>query len=331
MKDIQKDKLKEQALADALSNIEKRFGKGSILNMQEVSNLNVEVIPTGCLALDAALGVGGLPRGRIVEFFGENMSSKSTLSLKAIGICQKMGGRAAYIDAENAFDAKWATKLGVDVDSLIVSQSSSGEEALEIVETLVRSNAIDIIVVDSVAALVPKAELEGEMGDSQVALQARLMSKALRKITGAVNQSKCVVIFINQLRDMIGVYFGNPTTTTGGKALKFYASLRIEIRKIGKIKDGENLIGQRVKAKVVKNKLAAPYKEAEYDLLFEYGIDDASNLIDLAIRFGIIDKKGAWFMYNNENIGQGKIKTAEMLRGNKKLFEEIETKVKEKL
>jgi len=320
---------KTKAIDLALSQIEKRFGKGAVLDMKEVSRTNVEVIPTGCLGLDAALGIGGLPKGRIIEFFGENMSSKSTLALKAMGVAQKLGGKAALLDIENAFDAKWAAKLGVDVDSLIVSQSNCGEEALEIAEVLIRSNSIDIIVIDSVAALVPKAEIEGEMTDSQVALQARMMSKALRKITGAVNQSRCIVIFINQLRDSIGKFFGNPNVTPGGRALKFYSSIRIEIRKIGMIKEGDAIVGQHVKAKVVKNKLGAPYKEAEYDLLFETGIDDVGNLVDLATEASIIEKGGSWYSYGDIKIGQGKSNATDYLRNDEKVSKEVETKVKE--
>jgi len=322
---------KNEALNNALNQIEKKFGKGAVLDMQKVSKTSVEVIPTGCLALDIALGVGGLPKGRVIEFFGENMSSKSSLALKIVGMCQKQGGRAAYIDAENAFDPKWSAKLGVDVNSLIVSQSSSGEEALEIAETLIRSNSIDIIVIDSVAALVPRAELEGEMTDNTIALQARMMSKALRKITGAVNQSKCTIIFINQLRADIGKFFGNPITTPGGKALKFYSSVRLEVRKIGMIKDGDKVIGQKVKVKVVKNKVAAPYREAEYVLLFDSGIDDVGSLVELATKYDIISQKGSWFYYGDEKIGQGKQRVVDIIKGNDKLYKELEEKIKKEL
>lgn len=320
---------KNKALEYALNQIEKQFGKGSIMEMNKKNATKVDVISTGCIGLDAALGVGGFPRGRIIELMGEPMSSKSSLSLKAIAEAQKMGGVAAYIDAENAFDPKWAAKAGVDVDKLIVSQPDTGEQALGIVETLVLSNSVDIIVIDSVAALVPRAEMEGAMGDSHVALQARMMSQALRKLTGAVNKSKCVIIFINQLRDKIGVFFGNPSTTPGGRALKFYSSIRIEIRKSGSIKEGNSIIGQIVRAKVVKNKLAPPFRETEYDLLFDSGIDSIGSTLNLAIEAGIIDKSGSWFSYNDKQLGQGKNKVRDFLINEKKLYKEIEDKVKE--
>uniref|UniRef100_A0A6H1ZB82 Putative RecA n=1 Tax=viral metagenome TaxID=1070528 RepID=A0A6H1ZB82_9ZZZZ len=319
---------KDAALDIALKQIEKQFGKGSIMRMNKDNRVDVEVISTGCLGLDAALGVGGLPRGRIIEFFGENMSSKSSLSLKVIAEAQKAGGMAAYIDVENAFSPVWATKLGVDVDKLIVSQADWGEQALSIAETLINSNSVDIIVIDSVAALVPKAELEGEMGSSGIALQARMMSQALRKLTGAINKSKCIVIFINQLRDSINFFFGNPSVTPGGRALKFYSSIRIEVRKVGNIKENDIIVGQTVKARVVKNKLAAPFRETKYDLLFDSGIDYIGNVVDLAIEAGMVEKGGAWYSYKEEKIGQGRANALITLKENKDMFKEIEKKVK---
>jgi len=326
-------KNKKAAIEAALGQIEKQHGKGSIMRLgaEPISAADVRTIPSGALSLDAALGVGGLPKGRIIEIFGPEASGKTTLALHAIANAQKAGGTAVLIDAEYAFDSAYAKNLGVDVDNLLISQPDTGEQALEIADTLVRSGAIDIIVVDSVAALVPAAEMEGEMGDSHMGLQARLMSQALRKLTGILSKSKCCLIFINQLRMKIGVMFGNPETTTGGNALKFYASVRIDIRRTAALKDGENVIGNRTRARVVKNKLSPPFKEAEFDIIYGKGISYAGDVIDLAVAHGIVEKSGAWLSYNNERIGQGREKTIEFLNENNDVLASIEQKVREKL
>jgi len=320
---------REEALKAALGQIEKQFGAGSIMMMGQQTHLNVESIPSGSLALDVALGVGGLPRGRIIEIFGPESSGKTSLALSVIAAAQKTGGLGALVDAEHAFDPSYAAKLGVDLDHLLISQPDTGEQALEIVETLVRSNAVDVIVVDSVAALVPRAEIEGEMGDSMMGVQARLMSQALRKLTGAVSKSKTVLIFINQIRMKIGVMFGNPETTPGGNALKFYCSVRLDIRRSEQIKDGETPIGNRVRVKVVKNKVAPPFRMAEFDLMFDSGISKEGDLLDLGVKAGLIDKMGAWFQYNEQKLGQGREAAKAFLKGDPKTAEEIEAKVRD--
>ncbi len=318
---------KSKALELALSHIEKQFGKGSIMKLGEDTKLNVAVIPSGALGLDIALGVGGLPRGRVVEIYGPEASGKTTLSLSAAAQAQKLGGVAAFIDAEHAFEPTYAKKLGLNLDDLLISQPDTGEQALEIAETLVRSNAVDIIIIDSVAALTPRAEIEGDMGDSHMGLQARLMSQALRKLTGAISKSKTCVIFINQIRMKIGVMFGNPETTTGGNALKFYASVRLDIRRIETLKTQDSVIGSRVRVKVVKNKVAAPFKQAEFDIMYSEGISKESNLLDLGIRHGLILKSGAWFTCGEEKLGQGKENAKAFLKENKKLASELEKKI----
>ena len=319
---------KKRALEAALGQIEKQFGKGSIMKLGEYQEMNVEAIPTGALSLDVALGIGGIPRGRIIEVYGPESSGKTTLALHAIAETQKMGGEAAFIDAEHALDPVYAKHLGVDIDNLIVSQPDTGEQALEIVEALTRSGAVDIIVVDSVAALVPKAEIDGDMGDSHVGLQARLMSQALRKLAGIVNKSKTVILFINQLREKVGILFGNPETTTGGRALKFYASVRLDIRKIENIKQDGEVIGNRARVKVVKNKVAPPFREAEFDIIYGKGISKVGNILDIAVNLDIINKAGAWFSYNGEKIGQGRENTKTYLEQNPKLLKEVEEKIR---
>lgn len=324
----EKNSGREEALKAALSQIEKQFGAGSIMRLGQQSHLKVETISTGSLSLDIALGAGGFPRGRIVEIYGPESSGKTSLALSAIASVQKGGGLGALVDAEHAFDPSYAAKLGVDLDSLLISQPDTGEQALEIVETLVRSNAVDVIVVDSVAALVPRAEIEGEMGDAMVGVQARLMSQALRKLTGAVSKSKTCLIFINQIRMKIGVMFGNPETTSGGNALKFYASVRLDIRRSEQIKDGENPIGNRVRVKVVKNKVAPPFRTAEFDLMFDSGISKESDLLELGVKSGLIEKAGSWFQYGEQKLGQGREAAKAFLRADAKLMNELEAKIR---
>jgi len=319
---------KRKALALAVAQIEKSCGKGSIMRLGTDSKVRVESIPTGAINLDAAIGVGGIPRGRITEIYGPESSGKTTLCLHVVANAQKAGGVAAYIDAEHALDTEYAKKLGVDVENMLISQPDTGEQALEICEILVRSGAVDVIVIDSVAALVPKAEIEGDMGDSHVGLQARLMSQALRKLTGAIARSKVSVVFINQLREKIGVMFGNPETTTGGKALKFYASLRLDIRRIGPVKEKEEVIGSHVRVKVVKNKVAPPFTQAEFDIMYAEGISHTSLLVDIGAESGIIDKSGAWYSYGSQRIGQGRENAKMFLKDNPTLMAEIEEKVK---
>ena len=320
---------KRKALEAAMGQIEKQFGKGSVMKLGEFKAMEVEAIPTGALGLDIALGIGGVPRGRIIEVFGPESSGKTTLALHIVAEAQKMGGEAAFIDAEHALDPVYARKLGVDIDNLIVSQPDTGEQALEITEALVRSGALDVIVVDSVAALVPKAEIDGDMGDSHMGLQARLMSQALRKLAGAINKSKTVLIFINQLREKIGVMFGNPETTTGGRALKFYASVRMDIRKIENIKQDGEVMGNRVRVKVIKNKVAPPFREAEFDVVYGKGISKEGNILDMAVNLDIIEKSGSWFSYNGERIGQGRENVKRYLAENPKVMEEVDKKVRE--
>ncbi len=319
---------RKKALEMAMSQIEKQFGKGSVMKLGEFKAMEIEAIPTGALSLDIALGIGGVPRGRIVEIFGPESSGKTTLALHVVAEAQKMGGEAAFIDAEHALDPVYAKKLGVDIDNLIVSQPDTGEQALEITESLVRSGALDVIVVDSVAALVPKAEIDGDMGDSHMGLQARLMSQALRKLAGAINKSKTVIIFINQLREKIGVMFGNPETTTGGRALKFYASVRLDIRKIENIKQNGEFKGSRVRVKVIKNKVAPPFREAEFDVVYGEGISKAGNILDMAVNLDIIEKSGSWFSYNGDRIGQGRENVKNWLQENPEVLAEIEEKVR---
>ena len=320
---------RKKALEVAMAQIEKQFGKGSVMKLGEYKAMNVEAIPTGALGLDIALGIGGVPRGRIIEIFGPESSGKTTLALHIIAEAQKMNGEAAFIDAEHALDPVYAKHLGVDIDNLIVSQPDTGEQALEITESLVRSGALDVIVVDSVAALVPKAEIDGDMGDSHMGLQARLMSQALRKLAGAINKSKTVIIFINQLREKIGVMFGNPETTTGGRALKFYASVRLDIRKIENIKQDGEVIGNRARVKVIKNKVAPPFREAEFDIVYGKGISKEGNILDMAVNLDIIEKSGSWFSYNGEKIGQGRENVKQYLHNNPEVMEEVEKKVRD--
>ena len=322
---------RNKALEVALSQIDKQFGKGSVMRLGDDNRPPVQVIPTGSLALDVALGIGGLPRGRVIEVYGPESSGKTTVALHAVANAQKAGGNAAFIDAEHALDPVYARALGVDTDSLLVSQPDTGEQALEIADMLIRSGGIDIIVIDSVAALVPKAEIEGEMGDSHVGLQARLMSQALRKITGALSATGTTAIFINQLREKIGVFFGSPETTTGGKALKFYASVRIDIRRIETLKDGANPIGNKTRAKIVKNKMAPPFKQAEFDILYGEGISVEGGILDLAVEHDIVKKSGAWFTYDGEQLGQGRENVRKLLKDNPELTEELQYKVLVKL
>lgn len=320
---------KKKALEVALGQIEKQFGKGSVMKLGEVQEMNIDAIPTGALNLDIALGIGGIPRGRIIEIFGPESSGKTTLALHAISEAQKLGGEAAFIDAEHALDPVYAKHLGVDIDNLIVSQPDTGEQALEIAEALTRSGAVDVIVVDSVAALVPKAEIDGEMGDAHVGLQARLMSQALRKLAGVINKSKTVIIFINQLREKVGIMFGNPETTPGGRALKFYASVRLDIRKIENIKTDGEIVGNRARVKVIKNKVAPPFREAEIDIVYGKGISKSGNVLDLAVNLNFVEKSGAWFAYNGEKIGQGRENAKTYLEANPKIMDELEKKIRE--
>jgi recombination protein RecA len=322
---------REKALDTALAQIDRQFGKGSVMRLGDDARAPVEVIPTGSIALDVALGIGGLPRGRIVEIYGPESSGKTTVALHAVANAQRAGGIAAFIDAEHALDPDYAKKLGVDTDALLVSQPDTGEQALEIADMLIRSGALDIIVVDSVAALVPRAEIEGEMGDSHVGLQARLMSQALRKLTGALNQSKTTAVFINQLREKVGVFFGSPETTTGGKALKFYSSIRLDVRRIETLKEGTEAVGNRTRVKVAKNKLASPFKQAEFDILYGHGISREGGLIDLGVEHGLVRKSGAWYTYDGDQLGQGKENARAFLRDNPDLADELEKKIKEKL
>jgi recombination protein RecA len=326
------DRERVKAIEMAVGQIEKQFGKGSIMRLgQKDAVTAVPAISTGSVSLDYALGIGGVPRGRVIEVFGPESSGKTTLTLQIIAEAQKLGGMAAFVDAEHALDAQYARKLGVDLDNLLVSQPDNGEQALEIVEVLVRSNAVDVVVVDSVAALVPRAEIEGEMGEAQMGLQARLMSQALRKLTGAVSKSKTCLIFINQLREKIGVMFGNPETTTGGRALKFYSSVRIDIRRIGAIKDGDAVVGGRTRVKVVKNKVAPPFREAEFDVMYGEGISREGDLLDLAVDRKIVDKSGTWFAFNGDRLGQGRENVKQFLKDNPAVFKTLEEKVRREL
>ena len=322
---------KKKALEVAMSQIEKQFGKGSVMKLGEFKAMEIEAIPTGALSLDIALGIGGVPRGRIIEVFGPESSGKTTLALHIVAEAQKMGGEAAFIDAEHALDPVYAKKLGVDIDNLIVSQPDTGEQALEITESLVRSGALDVIVVDSVAALVPKAEIDGDMGDSHMGLQARLMSQALRKLAGAINKSKTVLIFINQLREKIGVMFGNPETTTGGNALKYYASVRMEIKRTEGVKGEDGDVGNHVRVRVLKNKVAPPFRTAEFDIIFGKGICKIGNILDVAVNLDIVKKAGSWFSFNEEKLGQGRDKARDFLAENPDILNTIETLVREKL
>ena len=322
---------KDKALDIALGQIEKQFGKGSIMRLGENLHMNVEKIPTGSLALDMALGIGGLPRGRIVEIYGPEASGKSTLAMHVVAEAQRLGGRAAYVDAEHALDPLYARAIGVNVDDLLISQPDTGEQALEITDMLIRSGALDVIVIDSVAALTPKAEIEGDMGDSHVGLQARLMSQALRKITGNLSKSQTILIFINQLRQKIGVIYGSPEVTSGGQALKYYASVRIDIRRIEAIKDGTEVVGNRTRAKIVKNKVASPFKQAEFDIMYGKGISREGSILDVAVELGFVKKAGAWFTYEGEQLGQGRENVKNFLRENPQMMTEIDGRVREKL
>jgi len=322
---------KNQALELALAQIEKQFGKGSIMKMDANANLDIPAIPTGALSIDIALGIGGIPRGRVIEIYGPESSGKTTLTLSIINQVQKLGGIAAFVDAEHAFDASYAKTVGITLEDLLISQPDTGEQALEIAETLVRSNAVDLVVIDSVAALTPRAEIEGDMGDSHMGLQARLMSQALRKLTAAINKSKTCVIFINQIRMKIGVMFGNPETTTGGNALKFYASVRIDLRRIESLKRGDEVIGNRIRAKIVKNKVAAPFREGEFEILFTEGISRLSDIIDMGVKYELIQKAGSWFSFENEKIGQGRDSARKFLEENPKITNKIEKAIIEKV
>ena len=321
---------RQAALDNALKQIEKDFGKGSVMRLGEATSMNIDVISTGSIGLDIAVGIGGLPKGRIVEIYGPESSGKTTVALHTVAEAQKNGGIAAFIDAEHALDPVYAKALGVDIDNLIISQPDTGEQALEITEALIRSGAIDIIVVDSVAALVPKAEIEGEMGDSHVGLQARLMSQALRKLTGTINKSSCIVIFINQLREKVGIMFGNPETTTGGRALKFYASVRMDVRRIDSIKQGDEIIGNRTRVKIMKNKVAPPFKVAEFDIMYNEGISKVGNIIDVGVKESIVQKSGAWFSYNDIRLGQGRENAKKYFEENPEIMAEVEKKVRAK-
>jgi recombination protein RecA len=325
------DDNKKKALDAAMAQIDRQFGKGTVMRMGDKENVAIPAISTGSLGLDIALGIGGLPKGRIVEIYGPESSGKTTLTLQAIAECQKEGGTAAFVDAEHALDPLYAEKLGVDLDNLIVSQPDTGEQALEVVDMLVRSGAVDLLVVDSVAALTPKAEIEGDMGDSHMGLQARLMSQALRKITGNVKRSNCLVIFINQIRMKIGVMFGNPETTTGGNALKFYASVRLDIRRIGAVKDGDEIVGNETRVKVVKNKVSPPFRQVEFNILYGKGIDHLGEVLDLGVKQELIDKSGAWYAYKGDKIGQGKLNASRFLADNPEIAGEIEAEIRRRL
>lgn len=326
---MEDNKEKIESLDKAIAKIEKQFGQGSIMKLGANTKMNIDSIPTGSLALDIALGIGGIPKGRIIEVFGPESSGKTTLTLHMLAEAQKNGGIGAFIDAEHALDPAYAKKLGVDIENLIVSQPDTGEQALEITESLVRSNAVDLIIIDSVAALVPKAEIDGEMGSSQIGLQARLMSQALRKLTGAINKSNCSVVFINQLREKVGVMFGSPETTTGGRALKFYSTIRLDIRRVETLKQGDEMIGNRTKVKIVKNKVAPPFKQAEFDIMYGEGISKIGNILDVAADANIVNKAGAWYSYGETRLGQGREKSKEFLSENKEILNEIERKVRE--
>ena len=328
MGNIDMDKLK--AIENAMGQIEKQFGKGSVMKLGENSSMNLDSIPTGCLDLDIALGIGGLPKGRIIEVYGPESSGKTTVALHVAAEAQKAGGAVAFIDAEHALDPSYAKKLGVDIEGLIVSQPDTGEQGLEIAEALVRSGAIDVIIVDSVAALVPRAEIEGEMGDSHVGLHARLMSQALRKLTGTIQKTGCIAIFINQLREKVGVMFGNPETTTGGRALKFYASVRLDVRRIDSIKQGDNVVGNRTRVKITKNKVAPPFKQAEFDIMYNEGISRTGNIVDVGVKEGFVQKSGAWFSYDDVRLGQGRENAKQFLKDNPDVALEIENKIREK-
>ena len=328
MAKIDENKLK--AIEMAMGQIEKQFGKGSVMKLGEDATANIDAVSTGCLDLDIALGIGGVPRGRIIEIYGPESSGKTTIALHVVAEAQKLGGAAAYIDAEHALDPGYASKLGVDIDNLVVSQPDTGEQGLEIAEALVRSGAIDVLVVDSVAALVPRAEIEGEMGDSHVGLQARLMPQALRKLAGSINQTKCVAIFINQLREKVGIMFGNPEVTPGGRALKFYASVRMDIRRIDSIKQGDAIMGNRTRVKVIKNKVAPPFRQAEFDIMYNEGISKTGNLVDVGVKEEIIQKSGAWFSYGDIRLGQGRENAKQYLKDNEEIALEIERKIREK-
>lgn len=328
MKESNLSKEKQEALHNVLSKIEKQYGEGSVMILGDDVKLDIDAIPTGSLALDIALGIGGIPKGRIIEVYGPESSGKTTLALHMLAEAQKMDGTGAFIDAEHALDPGYAKKLGVDVENLIISQPDTGEQALEITEALVRSNAVDLIIIDSVAALVPKAEIDGDMGAAQIGLQARLMSQALRKLTGAINKSKCTVVFINQLREKVGIMFGNPETTTGGRALKFYSSVRLDIRKSENIKKGDEIIGNRVRVKVVKNKIAPPFRQAEFDIMYGKGISSVGNILDVAAEADIVKKAGAWYSYGEERLGQGRENAKDFLEENPDILKEIDHKVR---
>ena len=330
-KEIKIDENKRKALESAVAQIEKAYGKGSVMKLGDNTHMNVETFPTGSLGLDLALGVGGIPKGRVVEIYGPEGGGKTTVALHIVAEVQKLGGIAGFIDAEHALDPVYAKRIGVDIDNLYISQPDNGEQALEITETMVRSGAIDIIIVDSVAALVPKAEIEGDMGDSHVGLQARLMSQALRKLTGIIGKTSCTVIFINQLREKVGVMFGNPETTTGGRALKFYSSVRMDVRRIEALKQGGEVVGNRTRVKIVKNKVAPPFREAEFDIMFGQGISRVGDILDLAADKGVVNKSGAWYAYNGDKIGQGRENAKQYLKENPLICEEIEAKVREML
>lgn len=320
---------RQKALEAALTQIERQFGKGSVMKLGESAKLNVEVIPTGAISLDIALGVGGVPRGRVVEIFGPESSGKTTVALHIIAECQKMGGTAAFVDAEHALDAMYARRIGVDIDNLLVSQPDTGEQALEIAEALVRSGAVDIVVIDSVAALVPRAEIEGDMGEAHVGLQARLMSQALRKLSGVISKSRCTALFINQLREKVGVMYGNPEITPGGRALKFYSSIRLEVRRVETLKQGTDMVGNRTRVKVVKNKVAPPFRQADFDIMYGSGISREGSVLDVAAAFNIVNKSGAWYSYGGERLGQGRENVKVYLREHPELTVELEQKVRE--